>query len=102
MRLRKQAAFSIITSGGKLRFHFFGALAEFERVLIKESTQAGLKAACARGKLGGRPKFLDGKQIQKLKDHYKKGELSVLEMCKLFSITKPTLYRYVKESYQFF
>src|SRR3954466_15899728 len=44
------------TSGGKLIFHIFGALAEFERDIIKERTQAGLEAARARGKLGGRPK----------------------------------------------
>ena len=44
------------TSGGKLVFHVFGALAEFERDLIKERTQAGLQAARARGRLGGRPK----------------------------------------------
>src|SRR3954469_23048251 len=44
------------TSGGKLVFHFFGALAEFERDLIRERTQAGLEAARARGKVGGRPR----------------------------------------------
>ena len=46
------------TSGGKLVFHIFGALAEFERNLIKERTQAGLQAARSRGHLGGRPKAL--------------------------------------------
>src|SRR5574339_852726 len=46
------------TSGGKLVFHVFGALAEFERDLIRERTQAGLLAARARGRLGGRPKAL--------------------------------------------
>ncbi len=44
------------TSGGKLIFHIFGALAEFERDIIKERTNAGLQAARARGRLGGRPK----------------------------------------------
>jgi DNA invertase Pin-like site-specific DNA recombinase len=44
------------TSGGKLVFHIFGALAEFERDIIRERTQAGLTAARARGRLGGRPK----------------------------------------------
>jgi DNA invertase Pin-like site-specific DNA recombinase len=51
------------TSGGKLIFHIFGALAEFERNLIRERTQAGLVAARARGKKGGRPKVLIGKQV---------------------------------------
>ena len=51
------------TSGGRLIFQIFGALAEFERNLIKERTQAGLKAARVRGRLGGRPKALDAKKL---------------------------------------
>src|SRR5690348_9395311 len=52
------------TAGGKLVFHVFGALAEFERDLIRERTQAGLAAARARGRVGGRPKKLaDAKQV---------------------------------------
>src|SRR6266851_7683114 len=50
------------TSGGKLIFHIFGALAEFERDIIRERTQAGLQAARARGRLGGRPKALTNKK----------------------------------------
>jgi DNA invertase Pin-like site-specific DNA recombinase len=84
------------TSGGQLIFHIFGALAEFERELIKERTTAGLKAARARGRLGGRPSLLNQHQIIKLKDHYNTGELSINELCKLFNITKPTLYRYLR------
>lgn len=86
------------TSGGKLVFHIFSALAEFERDLIKERTQAGLKAARARGRLGGRPVVLSQPQIKKLKRYYKKGELPVIEICKIFNITKPTLYRYLKNN----
>ena len=52
------------TSGGKLIFHIFGALAEFERDIIKERTQAGLNAARARGRKGGRPKALTPKKAQ--------------------------------------
>lgn len=84
------------TSGGQLIFHIFGALAEFERELIRERTKAGLKAARVRGKLGGRPPTLSSYDIKKLKKHYDKGDLSVNEICKLFNITKPTLYRYLK------
>ena len=51
-------AIDTTTSGGKLIFHIFGALAEFERDIIRERTQAGLTAARARGRLGGRPKSL--------------------------------------------
>ena len=84
------------SSGGKLIFHIFGALAEFERDLIIERTQAGLKAARARGRLGGRPAALSIKEIKKLRQHYQKRLLSVLEICKLFNISKPTLYRYLR------
>src|SRR2546429_6598125 len=51
------------TSGGKLIFHIFGALAEFERDIIRERTQAGLLAARARGRRGGRPKALTAKKV---------------------------------------
>lgn len=83
------------TSGGQLIFHIFGALAEFERELIRERTRAGLKAARIRGRLGGRPPILTQHDVKKMKKHYDKGELSVKEICKLFNITKPTLYRYL-------
>jgi DNA invertase Pin-like site-specific DNA recombinase len=58
------------TSGGKLIFHIFSALAEFERDLIQERTQAGLKAARARGKMGGRPPLLDTRQINRMIEMY--------------------------------
>src|SRR3954452_4693007 len=58
------------TSGGKLVFHIFGALAEFERDLIRERTNAGLQAARARGKSGGRPKALTPQKIAQLKALY--------------------------------
>ena len=57
-----QESIDTTTSGGKLIFHIFGALAEFERNLIRERTQAGLAAARARGRKGGRPKSLDKKK----------------------------------------
>ena len=56
------------TSGGKLVFHIFGALAEFEREIIKERTQAGLQSARSRGKVGGRPKALTAKEVQMLRN----------------------------------
>lgn len=88
------------TSGGQLIFHIFGALAQFERELIRERTQAGLKAARIRGRLGGRPMQLNKQEIRKLKKYYDKGDLSVMEICKLFNITKPTLYRYLRNESQ--
>jgi DNA invertase Pin-like site-specific DNA recombinase len=60
------------TSGGKLIFHIFGALAEFERNLIQERTQAGLTAARTRAKTGGRPKTLTGKQLSIAQELYEK------------------------------
>ena len=57
-------AIDTTTSGGKLIFHIFGALAEFERDIIRERTQAGLTAARARGRKGGRPKALTPKKAQ--------------------------------------
>ena len=86
------------TSGGQLIFHIFGALAQFERELIRERTKAGLKAARVRGRLGGRPPVLSKQDIKKMKKHYDKGDLSVMDICKLFNITKPTLYRYLRNS----
>lgn len=86
------------TSGGQLIFHIFGALAQFERELIRERTKAGLKAARVRGRLGGRPPVLSKQDIKKMKRHYDKGDLSVTDICKLFNITKPTLYRYLRNN----
>jgi DNA invertase Pin-like site-specific DNA recombinase len=83
------------TSGGKLIFHIFGALAEFERNLIRERTQAGLTAARARGKKGGRPKALTAKQVGIAHDLYEKRH-PIPEICRTLKISKATLYRYIK------
>jgi DNA invertase Pin-like site-specific DNA recombinase len=83
------------TSGGKLIFHIFGALAEFERNLIRERTQAGLSAARARGRKGGRPKVLTGKQLGIARDLYEKRH-PIAEICRTLKISKITLYRYIK------
>jgi DNA invertase Pin-like site-specific DNA recombinase len=83
------------TSGGKLIFHIFGALAEFERNLIRERTQAGLTAARARGKKGGRPKTLTAKQVGIAQDLYEKGH-PIAEICRTLKISRATLYRAIK------
>lgn len=82
---------------GKLIFHLFGALAEFEREMIRERTQAGLKAARARGRVGGRPKKITEKKAKALQVLYEAQELSVGDICKQFGISKGTFYRYVKK-----
>ena len=86
------------TSGGKLVFHIFGALAEFERDIIRERTQAGLIAARARGRKGGRPKALTPKKVQMVQDLYRNKENSIDEICKTLNISRTTLYRYIKSS----
>jgi DNA invertase Pin-like site-specific DNA recombinase len=83
------------TSGGKLIFHIFGALAEFERNLIRERTQAGLIAARARGRRGGRPKVLTGKQLTIAQDLYDKRH-PILEICRTLKVSKATLSWYIK------
>src|SRR5689334_8877620 len=85
------------TSGGKLIFHIFGALAEFERDIIQERTQAGLAAARARGKRGGRPRALSPEKIKLAKRLYADTSTSVAEICKMLGISRHTLQRYVKE-----
>jgi DNA invertase Pin-like site-specific DNA recombinase len=84
------------TSGGKLVFHIFGALAEFEREIIKERTQAGLVAARSRGKVGGRPKALTTKEVQILRNMAADKSLTVSDICKTLGIGRTTFYRYVK------
>jgi DNA invertase Pin-like site-specific DNA recombinase len=83
------------TSGGKLIFHIFGALAEFERNLIRERTSAGLIAARARGRKGGRPKALTAKQLSIVKELYDKKH-PIAEICQTLKISKATLYRSIK------
>jgi DNA invertase Pin-like site-specific DNA recombinase len=84
------------TSGGKLIFHIFGALAEFERDIIRERTQAGLQAARARGRKGGRPKSLTGKKAQMAQALYMDKNNTIDEICKTLNVSRATLYRYVK------
>src|SRR6266481_1205735 len=87
------------TSGGKLVFHIFGALAEFERDIIRERTNAGLSAARSRGRLGGRPKAktLDSpKKVALAQSLYDNKNNTIEEICKTLHISRATLYRYIK------
>jgi len=86
------------TSGGKFIFHIFGALAEFERNLIRERTLAGLAAARARGRKGGRPLTLDEQKRKTAIKLYKSRDHTVKEICQLMGISKPTLYSYLKRA----
>jgi DNA invertase Pin-like site-specific DNA recombinase len=90
-----QEGFDTATSGGRLVFQLFGALAEFERNLIRERTQAGLTAARARGRVGGRRVKLTTAQIATLQNMHNSRAHTVQEICQVFGITKPTFYRYL-------
>ena len=87
------------TSGGKLVFHIFGALAEFERDIIRERTRAGLQAARARGRIGGRPKALNPKKAALAKSLYESREHSIKDICETLSISRASLYKYIESKH---
>jgi len=89
------------TPGGKLIFHIFAALAEFERDVIRERTQAGLAAARARGKNGGRPRseaLDDAKKVALAKKLYDDRDASIASICSTLHVSKSTLYRYLRSN----
>lgn len=89
------------TPSGKMVFSIFAALAEFERELIRERTLAGLKAARARGRKGGRKFQLTKAQVRLAQVAMQNRDTSVTELCKELGITRPTLYRYVGPNGEF-
>jgi DNA invertase Pin-like site-specific DNA recombinase len=84
------------TPGGKLVFHVFGALAEFERDIIRERTMAGLEAARARGRKGGRKPVMDDRKIALASELMKARVMPASEVCEAVGVSRATLYRYVK------
>ena len=87
------------TPHGRLTFYIFASLTEFERDLIRERTQAGLEAARARGRLGGRPKGLSQKAestAAAAETLYREGKLSINEITGMLGISKSTLYSYLR------
>jgi DNA invertase Pin-like site-specific DNA recombinase len=84
------------TPAGRLIFTVFASIGEFERDLIRERTMAGLSAARARGRVGGRPKRLTSKEIATAQALYDDGKTKVQEICRLFKISKTTFYQYVR------
>jgi DNA invertase Pin-like site-specific DNA recombinase len=84
------------TASGELVFHIFTALAQFERRLIQERTNAGLAAARARGRKGGRkPMPVDDPRVQMAKKLHADKSLSAPDICRTLRISRPTLYRYL-------
>ena len=88
-------AIDTTTAGGKLVFHIFAALAEFERGVIRERTLAGLQAARARGRLGGRPPALVAKDLAAAKAMLQDPEITVAEVAKRLGVVPSTLYRHL-------
>lgn len=78
---------------GRLVFHLFASLAEFERNLIRERTFAGLKAARARGRMGGRPKKLSTKDLRTIQALLKSGDIPISTIAEQFGISRSTIYR---------
>ena len=89
------------TPAGKMIFSIFGALAEFERELIIERTKAGLQAARARGRVGGRKFNLTKAQVRLAEASMKNRDTSVAELCKELKITRATLYKYISPEGEF-
>jgi DNA invertase Pin-like site-specific DNA recombinase len=83
------------TPGGRLTFHLFAALAEFERSIIKERTTAGLAAARARGRKGGRPPSLNAKDLTAAKALLSDPEITVEEVARRLKVSPATLYRHL-------
>ena len=83
------------SSGGKLIFSIFGAIAEFERNLIRERTAAGLRAARARGRIGGRPRSLSEKDVAAARALLADPEITVSEVAERVGTSPATLYRHL-------
>ncbi|WNJ21618.1 recombinase family protein [Pontibacter sp. G13] len=81
--------------GGKLIFHLFASLAEFEREMTRERTRAGLEAARRRGKFGGRPPALGAKEIEMAKTLLQNPDLSISDIAEQLGVSQATLYRYL-------
>lgn len=93
-----QESIDTSTATGKLVFHIFAAMAEFERNLIVERTMAGLSAARSRGRKGGRPPKVSKEKRALAVKLYNEKQHSVDSICNLIGISKPTLYSYIKAS----
>lgn len=82
------------TPGGMLTFHVFGAIAQFERALIRERTTAGLVEARRQGRKGGRPSVMRASDITAARAMMKEGTLPVRDIAKRIGVSVATLYRY--------
>src|SRR5579871_4036709 len=83
------------SAAGKLIFHVFASLAEFERNLIRERTRAGLDAARARGRLGGRKPKLDAKQVHEIRALLRDPQVNVTDVARRYGVSRTTIYKHV-------
>lgn len=91
-------AIDTTTASGELVFNIFSSMAQFERRLIQERTNAGLAAARARGRRGGRPKLdVEGTKVQAAKRMHKDNSMSVKDVCTILGISRTTFYRYISQ-----
>ncbi|MFF1384749.1 recombinase family protein [Arthrobacter sp. NPDC058288] len=88
-----QEAIDTTSSGGRLVFHVFAALAEFERDLIRERTNAGLQAARARGRVGGRPPLLTKDKLRTARRMYEQKDMTVEKIGEVLGVSRTTVYR---------
>lgn len=86
------------TPGGVLIFNLFAALAQFERDLIRERTNAGLEAARARGRKGGRPRKLTDRDVAMIKQLYESRQVTVKEIADRFGVGRTTVYKALEEA----
>jgi DNA invertase Pin-like site-specific DNA recombinase len=93
-----QESIDTTTPGGKLIFHIFAALAEFECDLVRERTSAGLAAARARGRHGGRPPVLTGSRLQVARELYASGQYTVAAIAKTLGVSRASIYRHLSKA----
>ena len=94
-RCLTQSEIDTTTAGGRLVFIIFGAIAEFEREVIRERTRAGLQAARDRGRTGGRPRSLGEKELEKARTLLRNPDITVEEVARTLGVGAATLYRHL-------
>ncbi|NOW85324.1 recombinase family protein [Clostridium beijerinckii] len=97
IRSLKESWLDTTTPQGKLMFTFMAGISQFERDLISQRTKEGLAAARARGRSGGRREKLDSAKKKAIYDLYTQKQTKLMDICNMFDITKPTLYKVVEE-----
>jgi DNA invertase Pin-like site-specific DNA recombinase len=92
-----QESIDTTTANGRLFFKIMGSLAEFERDLISERTKAGLEAARARGRKGGRPSIMTAQKIKVARQMYEAGDSTVEDIAQTIGVSRKTVYRHLSD-----